>query len=174
MSYVASFLFTNLNPDSAIQNLIFRSLRTKPILNCNLNDPPPHLDSSDWYPIWIQIFVPFDETAFRSQERARSSINTVCQAKIANTSPLSYAAEELKYIKFKSTCTFFSKKNCLNQIPDNFKLTSPSISRHYLKSYFLFQRLKTIRWYWEEDQSSTQLLYGSILIHIFVPASRKI
>ena len=99
-AYVA-FLLTNLNPDSAIQNLLFRSLRTKPILNCNLNDPPPHLDSSDWYPIWIQIFVPFDETAFRSEEPARLSINTACQAKVTDTSPLFYAAKGLKYIKIK-------------------------------------------------------------------------
>ena len=53
---VAAFLLTNLNPDlrSRTHSLIYRSvkltlLRTKPILDCNLNDPRPHLDRSDWY-----------------------------------------------------------------------------------------------------------------------------
>ena len=42
--------------------------------------------------IWFQIFVPFNETAFRSQKRARSSVNT---AKVIYIPPLFYAAKGL-------------------------------------------------------------------------------
>ena len=54
--------------------------------------------------IWFQIFVAFNETAFRSQERARSSIMTLVQAKVISTPPLFYAAKGLWYIKLKFHC----------------------------------------------------------------------
>ena len=54
--------------------------------------------------IWFQIFVPFNETAFRSQELARSSIMTLVQAKVIYTPPLLYAAKGLWYIKLKVHC----------------------------------------------------------------------
>ena len=54
--------------------------------------------------IWFQIFVPFNETAFRSQELARSSIMTLVQAKVIYTPPLFYAAKGLWYIKLKFHC----------------------------------------------------------------------
>ena len=54
--------------------------------------------------IRFQIFVPFNETAFRSQERARLSIKTLVQATVIYTSPLFYAAKGLLYIKLKFHC----------------------------------------------------------------------
>ena len=54
--------------------------------------------------IWFQIFLPFNKTAFRSQERARSSIMTLVQAKVIYTPPLFYAAKGLWYIKLKFHC----------------------------------------------------------------------
>ena len=46
----AAFLLTNLKPDSAIEN--YRRFPVpfmdKPILDCNLNNPPPNVDRSDW------------------------------------------------------------------------------------------------------------------------------
>ena len=54
--------------------------------------------------IWFQIFVPFNETAFRSQERARSSIKTLVQAKVIYTPPLFYAAKGLWCNKLKFHC----------------------------------------------------------------------
>ena len=39
-----------LNLDFAIRNLIFRfASRTKPMQDCNLNDPPPYSYRFDWY-----------------------------------------------------------------------------------------------------------------------------
>ena len=54
--------------------------------------------------IWFQIFVSFNETAFRSQECACSSIMTLVQAKVIYTPPLFYAAKGLWYIKLKFHC----------------------------------------------------------------------
>ena len=43
------FLLTNLNPDSVIKIRFSVPFRDKPILDCNLNDPHPKVDHSDWY-----------------------------------------------------------------------------------------------------------------------------
>ena len=58
--------------------------------------------------IWFQIFVSFNETAFRSQECARSSIMTLVQAKVIYTPPLFYAAKGLWCIQLKFHCNSIS------------------------------------------------------------------
>ena len=57
-----AFLSVNLNLDFAIENS---------------NDLPLNVDRSDWYLNLVSdLCVPFNETAFRSQKRARLSVNT--------------------------------------------------------------------------------------------------
>ena len=60
-----AFLSVNLNPDFAIENS---------------NDLRLNVDRSDWYLNLVSdLCVLFNETAFRSQKRARSSVNTAGQ-----------------------------------------------------------------------------------------------
>ena len=64
-----AFLLANLNPDFAIKSSIFCSIKDQTNLRLQLF----RLVSQS------SIFVPFNETAFRSQKRARSSVNTAGQ-----------------------------------------------------------------------------------------------
>ena len=52
-----AFHLTNLNPDSAIENLIFISFRDKPMSDYNLIDPRPKVDRWDWYLNLISDFA---------------------------------------------------------------------------------------------------------------------
>ena len=80
--------------------------------------------------IWFQIFVPFNETAFRSQERARSSIKTLVQAKVIYTPPLFYAAKGLWCIKLKFHCNSISvRKRKRLDFPTVLKLSNVCVFR---------------------------------------------
>ena len=80
--------------------------------------------------IWFQIFVPFNETAFRSQELARSSIMTLVQAKVIYTPPLFYAAKGLWYIKLKFHCNSKSvRKRKRLDFPTVLKLSNVCVFR---------------------------------------------
>ena len=80
--------------------------------------------------IWFQIFVPFNETAFRSQERARSSIKTLVQAKVIYTPPLFYAAKGLWCIKLKFHCNSISvRKRKHLDFPTVLKLVNVCVLR---------------------------------------------
>ena len=75
---MVAFLLANLNPDFVIENSIFRSIKDQTDLRLQSERSTSERGS---FRLKSQsgIFVPFTETAFRSQKRARSSVNTAGQ-----------------------------------------------------------------------------------------------
>ena len=80
---VVAFLLANLNPDFAIENSIFCSIEDQINLRLQAERSTYERRSLRFVQIgisiWFHIFVPFNETAFRSQKCARSSVITAGQ-----------------------------------------------------------------------------------------------
>ena len=77
---MVAFLLTKLNQDFAIENSIFCSIEDQTNLRLQAERSTYERRSLRFVQIgisiWFHIFVPFNETALRSQKRASSSVNT--------------------------------------------------------------------------------------------------
>ena len=78
VKFKVAFLLANQNLDFAIDNSIFCSIKDQTNLRLQYERSTSELG---WFRLVSQsgFFVPFNETAFRAQKRARSSVNTAGQ-----------------------------------------------------------------------------------------------